>query len=99
MALLMRPALVIADEPTSALDVTVQAQILDLLRDLQRETGMAVLLITHDFGVVAELCSRAMVMRDGRIVEDAPVDDIFHAPAHAYTKELLAAVPRLASDR
>jgi ABC-type dipeptide/oligopeptide/nickel transport system ATPase component len=99
MALLMRPALVIADEPTSALDVTVQAQILDLLRDLQHETGMAVLLITHDFGVVAELCSRAMVMRGGRIVEDAPVDEIFHAPVDPYTKELLNAVPRLSADR
>jgi ABC-type dipeptide/oligopeptide/nickel transport system ATPase component len=99
MALMMRPALVIADEPTSALDVTVQAQILDLLRDLQREAGMAVLLITHDFGVVAELCSRAMVMRGGRIVEDAPVDEIFHAPKDPYTAELLSAVPRLAADR
>ncbi len=99
MALMMRPALVIADEPTSALDVTVQAQILDLLRDLQRETGMAVLLITHDFGVVAELCSRAMVMRAGRIVEDAPVDTIFHAPTDPYTAELLRAVPRLTADR
>ena len=99
MALMMRPALVIADEPTSALDVTVQAQILDLLRDLQRETGMAVLFITHDFGVVAELCSRAMVMRAGRIVEDAPVDRIFRAPADPYTAELLRAVPRLAADR
>jgi ABC-type dipeptide/oligopeptide/nickel transport system ATPase component len=99
MALMMRPALVIADEPTSALDVTVQAQILDLLRDLQRETGMAVLFITHDFGVVAELCSRAMVMRAGRIVEDAPVDRIFHAPADPYTAELLRAVPRLTADR
>jgi ABC-type dipeptide/oligopeptide/nickel transport system ATPase component len=99
MALMMTPALVIADEPTSALDVTVQAQILDLLRDLQRETGMAVLLITHDFGVVAELCSRAMVMRAGKIVEDAPVDEIFHAPKHPYTVELLRAVPRLTADR
>jgi len=99
MALMMRPALVIADEPTSALDVTVQAQILDLLRDLQRETGMAVLFITHDFGVVAELCSRALVMRAGRIVEDAPVDRIFHAPADPYTAELLRAVPRLTADR
>lgn len=99
MALMMRPALVIADEPTSALDVTVQAQILDLLRDLQRETGMAVLFITHDFAVVAELCSRAMVMRAGRIVEDAPVDRIFHAPQDPYTAELLRAVPRLTADR
>ncbi|HEV8410161.1 MAG TPA: ABC transporter ATP-binding protein, partial [Gemmatimonadaceae bacterium] len=99
MALMMTPALIIADEPTSALDVTVQAQILDLLRDLQRETGMAVLLITHDFGVVAELCSRAMVMRAGKIVEDAPVDEIFHSPKHEYTAELLRAVPRLSADR
>ncbi|HVT38590.1 MAG TPA: ABC transporter ATP-binding protein [Gemmatimonadaceae bacterium] len=95
MALLLAPSLVIADEPTSALDVTVQAQILDLLRDLQRETGMAVLFITHDFGVVAELCSRALVMREGKIVEDAPVDRLFRSPAHPYTAELLAVVPRL----
>jgi ABC-type dipeptide/oligopeptide/nickel transport system ATPase component len=99
MALMMNPALVIADEPTSALDVTVQAQILDLLRTLQRETGMAVLFITHDFGVVAELCSRAIVMRGGRIVEDAPVDEIFHTPKDPYTQELLRAVPRLTADR
>jgi peptide/nickel transport system ATP-binding protein len=99
MALMMRPALLIADEPTSALDVTVQAQILDLLRDLQRETGMAVLFITHDFAVVAELCSRAMVMRAGRIVEDAPVERIFAAPQDPYTAELLRAVPRLTADR
>jgi peptide/nickel transport system ATP-binding protein len=99
MALILRPALVIADEPTSALDVTVQAQILDLLRDLQRESGMAVLFITHDFAVVAELCSRAMVMRAGRIVEDAPVDRIFAAPQDPYTAELLRAVPRLTADR
>ncbi len=95
MALLLKPALVIADEPTSALDVTVQAQILDLLRTLQRETGTAVLFITHDFGVVAECCSRALVMRAGAIVEDAPVDRLFTAPAHPYTAELLRAVPRI----
>jgi ABC-type dipeptide/oligopeptide/nickel transport system ATPase component len=99
MALMMRPALLIADEPTSALDVTVQAQILDLLRDLQRETGMAVLFITHDFAVVAALCSRAMVMRAGRIVEDSPVERIFRAPQDPYTAELLRAVPRLTADR
>jgi ABC-type dipeptide/oligopeptide/nickel transport system ATPase component len=97
IALLLRPALVIADEPTSALDVTVQAQILDLLADLQRESGMAVLFITHDFAVVAESCARALVMREGRIVEDAPVDRLFRAPAHPYTAELLRAVPRLAA--
>ena len=97
MALLLTPSLVIADEPTSALDVTVQAQVLDLLRDLQRETGMAVLLITHDFGVVAELCSRALVMQKGKVVEDASVERLFRSPSHPYTAELLAAVPRLSS--
>ena len=95
MALMLEPALVIADEPTSALDVTVQAQILDLLRDLQRETGMAVLFITHDFGVVAEMCSRAIVLRHGQIVEDAAVDQLFDNPQHAYTAELLRSVPRI----
>ncbi len=95
IALLLRPALVIADEPTSALDVTVQAQVLALLLELQRESGTAVLLITHDFGVVAETCARAMVMRHGGIVEAAAVDDLFHAPAHPYTRELLAAMPRI----
>ena len=95
IALLLRPALVIADEPTSALDVTVQAQVLKLLLELQRESGTAVLLITHDLGVVAETCARALVMRDGRIVESATVDDLFHAPAHEYTRELLAAMPRI----
>ena len=95
MALMLKPALVIADEPTSALDVTVQAQILDLLRDLQRETGMAVLFITHDFGVVAEMCSRAIVLRHGQIVEDAKVDQLFEDPQHPYTAELLRAVPRI----
>jgi ABC-type dipeptide/oligopeptide/nickel transport system ATPase component len=95
MALLLEPALLIADEPTSALDVTVQAQILALLGELQRASGMAVLFITHDLGVVAEACSRALVMQRGRIVEAAPVDQLFHAPAHPYTAELLRAVPRL----
>lgn len=95
IALLLKPALVIADEPTSALDVTVQAQVLQLLVELQREVGMAVLLITHDLGVVAETCSRALVMRSGEIVEQATVDGLFHTPTHAYTRELLAAMPRL----
>jgi ABC-type dipeptide/oligopeptide/nickel transport system ATPase component len=95
MALLLKPALVIADEPTSALDVTVQAQILALLATLQRESGTAVLLITHDLGVVAEACSRALVMHHGRIVESAPVEQLFQSPAHPYTAELLRAVPRL----
>jgi ABC-type dipeptide/oligopeptide/nickel transport system ATPase component len=95
MALLLSPALLIADEPTSALDVTVQAQILALILELQRESGTAVLFITHDLGVVAEACSRAMVMRGGLIVESAPTDQMFRAPRHAYTAELLKAVPRL----
>jgi ABC-type dipeptide/oligopeptide/nickel transport system ATPase component len=95
IALLLKPALVIADEPTSALDVTVQAQVLRLLMDLQRESQTAILFITHDLGVVAETCDRAMVMQRGKIVESATVDDLFHAPAHPYTRELLAAMPRL----
>ena len=96
IALLLKPALVIADEPTSALDVTVQAQVLALLLELQRESQTAVLLITHDLGVVAETCSRALVMRNGELVEQASVDALFHAPQHEYTRELLAAMPRLA---
>ena len=95
MALLLRPSLVIADEPTSALDVTVQAQILALIAELQREYGTALLLITHDLGVVADSCSRAMVMRAGRIVEASSTEQLFTAPSHEYTRELLRAVPRL----
>jgi oligopeptide transport system ATP-binding protein len=95
MALLLRPSLVIADEPTSSLDVTVQAQILSLLGELQRDYGTAILFITHDLGVVAEACSRALVMRDGRIVEASTTEQLFSAPAHAYTQELVRAVPRL----
>ena len=95
IALLLKPALVIADEPTSALDVTVQAQVLKLLLELQRESGTAILLITHDLGVVAETCSRALVMKEGKLVEQASVDALFHTPQHAYTQELLAAMPRL----
>jgi ABC-type dipeptide/oligopeptide/nickel transport system ATPase component len=95
IALLLKPSLVIADEPTSALDVTVQAQVLRLLLELQRESQTAVLFITHDLGVVAETCDRALVMQRGVIVESAPVDAIFHAPQHPYTRELLAAMPRL----
>lgn len=95
MALIMSPKLVIADEPTTALDVTIQAQILELLRDLRTTTGMALLLITHDLGVVAEMASRVIVMYAGRVVEDASVADLFAAPRHPYTEGLLAAVPRL----
>jgi oligopeptide/dipeptide ABC transporter ATP-binding protein len=96
MALVCRPALLIADEPTTALDVTIQAQILDLLRRLQQEMGMAVLLITHDLGVVAELCEEVFVMYAGRIVERAPAAELFRTPRHPYTAGLLAASPRRA---
>ncbi|MCZ2496356.1 dipeptide ABC transporter ATP-binding protein [Xylophilus sp. Kf1] len=95
MALACRPQLLIADEPTTALDVTVQSEILALIREMQREMGMAVLFITHDMGVVAEIADRVVVMRQGRKVEEAPVRALFSEPAQAYTRELLAAVPRL----
>ncbi|NQW12139.1 MAG: ABC transporter ATP-binding protein, partial [Alphaproteobacteria bacterium] len=99
MALACRPALLIADEPTTALDVTIQAQILDLIKTLQREIGMAVLFITHDMGVVAEMADRVVVMFRGEKVEEGSVDGIFHAPQHPYTKALLDAVPRLGAMR
>ncbi|QIE43259.1 ABC transporter ATP-binding protein (plasmid) [Rhodobacteraceae bacterium SC52] len=95
MALALRPSLLIADEPTTALDVTVQREVLELLRDLQKETGTAIILITHDMGVVAECADRVVVMRHGRMVETAPVNQLFSAPSHDYTRALLAAVPRL----
>ncbi len=95
MALACRPQLLIADEPTTALDVTVQAQILDLLQRLQQETGMALILITHDLGVVAELADEVVVMYAGRVVEKAPVGRLFAEPQHPYTIGLLGAVPRL----
>jgi len=99
MALVMKPALVIADEPTTALDVTIQAQILDLLRDLQQRFGTSILLITHDMGVVAETASRVLVMYGGEIVEEAPVDRLFAAPHHPYTEGLLGAMPRVGEAR
>ncbi|MFB0616591.1 ABC transporter ATP-binding protein [Streptomyces sp. AGS-58] len=95
MALALEPALVIADEPTTALDVTVQAQIMDLLAELRREYRMALILITHDLGVVADAADRIAVMYAGRIVESAPVRDLYKAPAHPYTRGLLDSVPRL----
>jgi oligopeptide transport system ATP-binding protein len=95
IALLCRPALLIADEPTTALDVTVQAQILELLHELRREIGMAILLITHDLGVVAGLCERVLVMYAGRIVEDGAAEPIFTDPQHPYTAGLLGSMPRL----
>jgi oligopeptide/dipeptide ABC transporter ATP-binding protein len=99
MAIACRPALLIADEPTTALDVTVQAQILELIRRLQREIGMAVLLITHDLGVIAETCERVLVMYAGRIVERASVDTIYRHARHPYTKGLLSSSPRLGDKR
>ena len=98
MALACNPRLLIADEPTTALDVTVQAQILDLMRDLQRRLGSAIVLITHDLGVVAETAERVIVMYAGRKMEEAPVEAIFADPQHPYTRGLLGAVPRLGSS-
>lgn len=95
MALACRPQLLIADEPTTALDVTTQAQILDLLRSLQEDRGMAMLFITHDLGVVAELADRVAVMYLGTVVEECDVDSLFHDPRHPYTRALLRAVPRI----
>ncbi|ACA15438.1 ABC transporter related [Methylobacterium sp. 4-46] len=99
MALACRPKLLIADEPTTALDVTIQAQILDLIKALQDEEGMSVLFITHDMGVVAEIADRTVVMLDGRAVESGPTEDIFHRPTHPYSRALLAAVPALGAMR
>lgn len=98
MALILDPQLVIADEPTTALDVTIQAQILELLRDMRDRTGLALLLITHDLGVVAEMASRVIVMYAGEVVEEAPVDALFEHPSHPYTEGLLAAIPRMGED-
>ncbi|MFD4957698.1 ABC transporter ATP-binding protein [Microbacterium sp. NPDC058389] len=95
MALALQPSVILADEPTTALDVTVQAEILDLLRTLRDETGTAIVLITHNMGVVADLADRVAVMYNGEIVETAPVQELFAAPQHEYTKRLLAAVPRV----
>ncbi|MEW1723938.1 ABC transporter ATP-binding protein [Streptomyces sp. NPDC093109] len=95
MALALEPALIIADEPTTALDVTVQAQVMDLLAELRRELDMGLILITHDLGVVADVADRIAVMYAGRIVETAPVHDIYRAPAHPYTRGLLESIPRL----
>jgi len=99
MALSCRPKLVIADEPTTALDVTIQAQVIVLLRDLAREHGLTVLFITHDLGVVGSLCDRLAVMYAGRVVELGPVDALFASPAHPYTASLLRAVPTLGRGR
>jgi peptide/nickel transport system ATP-binding protein len=98
MALACNPKLLIADEPTTALDVTIQAQILDLMRDLKRRVGAAIVLITHDLGVVAEVAERVVVMYAGRKVEEAPVGPLFRSPRHPYTQGLLGAVPKLGSS-
>lgn len=97
MAMSNDPKLLIADEPTTALDVTIQAQILDLMKKIQKEEQSSILLITHDLGVVAEMCSRVIVMYAGKIVEEAPVDILFNNPTHPYTQGLIASVPKLGS--
>jgi oligopeptide transport system ATP-binding protein len=99
LALACEPKLLIADEPTTALDVTIQAQILELLKDLQKRTGTSIILITHDLGVVAEMCDRVIVMYAGKVVETGTIDDIFYSPQHPYTKGLLKSVPRMDMNR
>jgi oligopeptide/dipeptide ABC transporter ATP-binding protein len=99
MALMMQPSLIIADEPTTALDVTVQAQIIDILREVNRVHGTAVLLISHDIGVISEVCSRVLVMYAGRIVEDTMVNDMLSGAAHPYTQGLMASVLDMETDR
>ncbi|MBW7973996.1 ABC transporter ATP-binding protein [Bradyrhizobium sp. BR 10289] len=98
MALACKPKLIIADEPTTALDVTIQAQILDLLQDMKERFGMAVMLITHAMGVVAETAQRVVVMYAGKVVEEAPVDDLFGDPRHPYTQGLIRSIPRIDLD-
>ena len=95
MALICSPKLLIADEPTTALDVTIQAQILELMKDLQRKENTSIIFITHNLGVVAEICDRVSVMYAGRIVEQGKVNDIFYDPQHPYTRRLLQSIPRL----
>ena len=98
MALICKPKLLIADEPTTALDVTIQAQILELMKELQKEENTSIIFITHNLGVVAEICDRVSVMYAGKIVEQGKVNDIFYHPQHPYTKGLLASMPRLDED-
>src|SRR5690606_31020753 len=98
MALSCNPSLLIADEPTTALDVTIQAQILELMQELQKDTGMAILMITHDLAVVAEVCDRVVVMYGSRIVETAKVEELFEHPRHPYTIGLFASIPRIDDD-
>ena len=98
MGLICRPKLLIADEPTTALDVTIQAQILELMKDIQKKNNMGIIFITHNLGVVAEICDKVCVMYAGRIVEQGLVDDIFYKPAHPYTMGLLRSMPRVDAD-
>ncbi|SHE45672.1 peptide/nickel transport system ATP-binding protein [Desulfacinum infernum DSM 9756] len=98
MALACNPKLIIADEPTTALDVTIQAQILELMEELSRTTGTAILLITHDLGVVAETAEHVVVMYAGRVVEEAPVRELFHDPLHPYTRGLMRSIPSMSED-
>jgi oligopeptide/dipeptide ABC transporter ATP-binding protein len=98
IAISCEPRVIIADEPTTALDVTIQAQYLRLLRELQEQTNLAIIFITHDFGVVAKMCDRVAVMYAGRIIEQGPVRDIFNHPAHPYTQALLHSVPNMDED-
>jgi peptide/nickel transport system ATP-binding protein len=98
MALACKPKLVIADEPTTALDVTIQAQILDLLQDMKDRFGMAVMLITHAMGVVAETAQRVVVMYAGKVVEEADVENLFESPSHPYTQGLIRSIPRIDLD-
>jgi oligopeptide/dipeptide ABC transporter ATP-binding protein len=99
MAMACNPKLLIADEPTTALDVTIQAQILDLMRSLKKEHGTSILMITHDLGVVAEMCERVIVMYGGKVVEEADVDTLFESPSHPYTKGLLQSIPSLDDEK
>ena len=99
MALACNPRLLIADEPTTALDVTIQAQILELMKDIQQKTGTSIILITHDLGVVAEMCDRVVVMYAGQVVETGTVQELFANPQHPYTKGLLKSIPRLDMDK
>lgn len=99
MALSCKPSLLIADEPTTALDVTIQAQIIDLINDLKQESNMSVMMITHDLGVVAEVCTRVIVMYLGQVIEEADVNSLFTKPLHPYTKGLIKSIPRIDGDR
>ena len=99
IALAARPDILIADEPTTALDVTIQAQILELMQALQQETGMSIIFITHDLGVIAEMCDDVLVMYAGKIAETAPVEELFKNPKHPYTQGLLESIPRLETPR